>query len=161
MAFLLLVVTACNVQKRDITKLDKLFVQYPSESARLSNWLYPCFSGKAKSDTVVIDGKVDTLFQKGDTVSALRHDTVRTTITKTISIVKPVLTMIHDTVRDMRKIAALDDQIKDGRDSTVQYRTQLQDKNKAKNTWMWIAISAIGVITIFVIAKIILIFVKV
>lgn len=161
MAFCVLVITACNVQKRDITKLDKLFVQYPSESARLSNWLYPCFGSKAKSDTVVINGNVDTLFQKGDTVSVMRHDTVRTTITKTISVVKPVMTMIHDTVSDMRKIAALDDQIKDGRDSVVQYRTQVQDKSEAKNTWMWIAISAIGVIAVFVIAKIILTFVKI
>lgn len=155
----LLFLYGCNTQKRDIKRLDTYFVQYGAESARLSNLIYPCFTGKAKSDTI-IKTKIDTVigFSGSIHVDSVSHDTVYRTRIKVQTITKTVINDIHDTVQNMRLVTGLNLQIKDLRDSMVTYRTKLTDAKNGKNTWMWIAIGGIGLIVVTIVVKVVKLF---
>lgn len=152
----LLFLIGCNTQQRDIKRLDAYFVQYGSESARLSNLIYPCFKGVMKSDTIIVKGKSDTVVGGVLYSDTTIHDTVYRTKTQTKYVTNTVLKTVVDTVQDMRMVASLNDDVKDLRDSTTTAKTQLKDSKTAKSTWMWIAIAAMGVIVVFVVAKIVI-----
>ena len=155
----LLFLVGCNTQKRNIKRLDAYFLQYGGEASRLSNLVYPCFTGVAKSDTV-IQTKIDTVvhFAPLYTVDSLSHDTVFRTRVQIKTITNTVIKTIHDTVQNMRLVASLNDQIKEKQDSVVTYRTKLVDVKHGKNIWMWIAIGSSSLILIFIIAKVVLLF---
>lgn len=149
----LLLITAilfigCNVQKRQVEKLQVFALRYPNEFARLSDLLNPCFDGEVKSDTI-ITSHTDTLTIKGTSDTLRINDTVRITIKlpgKQITNTKKVV--IHDTIPDGRKVNLLNSQLKVKSDSLVKATTQMSDAKKAKNTWMWIAIGAILIIVV-------------
>src|SRR5579862_371470 len=110
--------------KRDIKRLDGLSLQYPNEFAKLSNMLDPCFTGAAKSDTVVkhtsdtiviagmerlvsgSPGKPDTLY--------LPDKTIRNNF----------FTTIHDTVTDNRALNAFSITTESAADSLIIIKTQ-------------------------------------
>jgi hypothetical protein len=110
--------------KRDIKHLDGLSLQYPNEFAKLSNMINPCFTGAAKSDTVVKHtsdtivtagierlvpgrpGKPDTLYFRGKTI---RNN---------------IYTTIHDTVTDNRALNASHVIAKSAADSLIIIKTQ-------------------------------------
>ena len=151
---LLLTGCATYIQKRNINRLDGYSVRYPAEMARLSNQLYPCFNGKAKSDTVIKFGKPDTTYLKGDTTLIIRHDTVFKTIRlqgKTIII--PKYTTIHDTIADNRALASCTIQLRIKADSVVTLKANLSDKEKSLNVWRWIAIGLISVLGVYTAIK--------
>jgi hypothetical protein len=123
MATAVLLLAGCkSLQQRQIRKLDDLVLQQPAEFARLSNILNPCFSGKAKSDTVITQGK-------GDTTTVTRYiqgepgknDTVF--INK--KIVVPYKYSIHDTVPDTRGLAACNIIARAAADSLLITKTKL------------------------------------
>lgn len=144
----LIALCGCNVQKRQIEKMQVFALRYPNEFARLSDLLNPCFDGTAKSDTI-ITLHTDTLFEKGTSDTIRINDTVHITKTlpgKQINHTRTVT--IRDTVKDGRSEAYLKSQLQVKSDSLVISKTQLSEKTKAKNTWMWIAIGAILIIVI-------------
>jgi len=145
----LLLSISCNVQKREIGRLDGYSIKYPAEFARLSNMLNPCFTGKAKSDTVT--NTVVTQLPGDTSISTvLKHDSVF--ISKTINLPGKTITStvtVHDTIPDNRALNSVNGQFKIKADSLVISKTLLSDKSKAKNTWMWIALSACSLILIF------------
>ncbi len=85
--------------KRDVNRLDGLSLQYPNEFAKLSNTINPCFTGAAKSDTIVkhtsdtiitagmerlvpgAPGKPDTLYLPGKTIRNNIYTTIHDTVT--------------------------------------------------------------------------------
>lgn len=141
--------SASYKQQRDVKKLQSLVLQQPNEFARLSDLLNPCFDGEVKSDTI-ITLHTDTLIENGISDTVRINDTVRITKTlqgKTITNTKKVV--IHDTIPDGRKVAYLNTQLKVKSDSLVIKNTQLSQKNKAKNTWMWIALGSILIIVVY------------
>jgi len=109
---------------RDVKRLDGLSLQYPNEFAKLSNMINPCFTGAAKSDTVVkhtsdtivtagierlvpgSPGKPDTLYFPGKTI---RNN---------------IYTTIHDTVTDNRALNASAVIAKSSTDSLIIIKTQ-------------------------------------
>jgi len=138
---ILLLLFACNVQKRQIALMQVYAVRYPNDFKELANTLDPCFTGKAKSDTVTIKGKSDTVHLAGSTTITRIKDTVIKTITlpgERISI--PYYTTIHDTVTNDRANSAISAQIQIATNSLTMAQTQLKDSQKAKSIWMWIAI---------------------
>jgi hypothetical protein len=141
---------ACNPVKR----LDSLAVQQPNEMARLANLLYPCFNGKAKSDTVYRTDSIVTP-SKRDTLVTRVKDTVykRIIIQLPGKVITRTLT-IHDTVPDTRAKAALEAQATQDIQQTIKATTQLTDANKAKKTWLWIAIAEGVLIVGFLAVKI-------
>ena len=110
--------------KRDIKRLDGLSLQYPNEFAKLSNLINPCFTGAAKSDTLVKHtsdtivtaaierlvpggpGKPDTLYLPGKTI---RNN---------------IYTTIYDTVTDNRALNASTVIAKSAADSLIIIKTQ-------------------------------------
>jgi hypothetical protein len=139
--------SACNTPKQQIRRLDGLVLQQPSEFARLSNLINPCFTGRAKSDTVV---KSDTVKLPGNTNVLITH--IRDTVIKTITITLPgriinhILT-IHDTVPDTRALANCTEAAKADREQRIQSDTKLQDSEKiAQVRLYWL----IGVITLLI-----------
>jgi sensor c-di-GMP phosphodiesterase-like protein len=149
-----LVLAGCNIQKREVARLDTYSVKYPAEMARLSNWLYPCFTGKAKSDTVM-QTRHDTVTNPGTVVITHVKDTVVKTVTlpgKTITNTMQVT--IHDTINDQRAIAACQSAAKVKSDSLVVRNTQLTQTTKSRSTWMWIAIGCMVVIVVSLVVKV-------
>lgn len=143
--------SAAYRQRKAAEKLDELAIQQPNEFARLSNTLNPCFSGKAKSDTV-INLHTDTLIQDGKTDTLVKNNTIY--ITKTVPI-KTVKTLtIHDTIADGRANKALLVALAIKSDSLIIFRTQLGKAEKETNTWRWAAIIAILIIFGFVVIKV-------
>lgn len=153
-----LLLMACNTQKRDIKRLDGLFVQYPSESARLSNQIYPCFGElpTAKPDTLIIHGKIDTIPGLSWTVTNTKYDTVFKTVNQIKYVIKPITKLVRDTVVNYRALADVNDKLKVKSDSLIIDKQILQDVKKGKGIWMWIAICASAVIVIFIVAKVVL-----
>ena len=147
----LIVLYGCSAsyrQQRDVKKLQSLVLSQPNEFARLSDLLNPCFSGKAKSDTIITT-YTDTLLVQGATTTMRIKDTVF--VTKTLPgklITKTNTVTIHDTITDGRAVNYLNTQLKVKSDSLVINNTQLSQTKKAKNTWMLIAIGALLVIVI-------------
>lgn len=152
---LCIIMVGCNIQKREVSRLDSYAVKYPAEMARLSNWLYPCFTGKAKSDTVRIEGKRDTVMTPGSIVITKVKDTVIKTVTLSgRQITIPTFITIHDTISDQRAIAACQSAAKVKSDSLVVRNTQLSQTKTSRSTWMWIAIGCMSLIIITVVVKV-------
>jgi|GEM_PF-1985444 hypothetical protein len=109
---------------RDVKRMDGLSLQYPGEFAKLSNQLNPCFTGKAKSDTIIkqvsdtvvsagierlipgAPGKPDTLYLPGKTIK------------------NNIYTTIHDTIPDNRALNACRGTEKSAADSLLIIKTQ-------------------------------------
>lgn len=147
----LVLLTACNTQKRQIKRLQALSLAQPIEFARLSDLLNPCFDGTAKSDTIVkVDtiitpGKSDTVYTKGKGDTVIKTITVKQagkTINKT--------TTIRDTVKDLRSLQVLNNSLKVKSDSLVVVKTQQASTKKNLGVWRLIALIACGVILVFV-----------
>jgi len=140
---LLLLLTSCSAtyrQQRDVKKLDALAVQQQPEFKRLANLLDPCFTGVAKSDTV-ISTHTDTLVKDGVTTIVKVKDTVYVTKTLPSKIITNTRTLsIHDTVTNDRAIVYWEDQTKIKADSLLILKTQLSSTKHGKNIWMFIAI---------------------
>jgi len=155
---LLLCGCAAYQQRRDVKKLDALAIQQPAEFARLSNMLNPCFSGKAKSDTIITT-HVDTLVKEGSITTVRIKDTVY--VTKTLparTINKTHTVTIHDTIPDNRGLKELSTELKVKSDSTLMIKTQMSKLQKDKNTWMWMAIGLMVLVVGFLAVKIYLMF---
>lgn len=143
---LILVVSGCNVQQRQIRKLDQLSVLQPDEFKRLSNWLNPCFSGTAKSDTVTLPGKSDTT-----TVTVLvpgepgHPDTIyrdkRITVTQT--------KLIHDTVPDTRSITAIQVKYQQEHDAHITAQATADQSSKQAATRLWWIIGLASLIGLY------------
>jgi hypothetical protein len=125
--------------KHDVKRLDDLSLQYPKEFARLSNLINPCFTGIAKSDTVVKHtsdtivtagierlvagkpGKPDTLYLAGKTIT------------------NNIYTTIHDTVTDKRAVNACNVIAKSAADSLIVIKTQnIQLKADKSSLIKWV-----------------------
>lgn len=144
-------------QRRDIKKLVALSIKQPTEFLRLSDLINPCFTGKAKSDTIKTKGKPDTVVLPGEikVMITMQHDTVVKTITlpgKQVTI--PYFTTIHDTIPDTRAIASLQAQLNQCGTEQTTATTQLADAKKTSNRWMWIAIGCMALIVITVVVKV-------
>ncbi len=132
-----LFITGCGSSyyaKRDIKRLNGLSLQYPNEFAKLSNMLNPCFTGAAKSDTVIKHtsdtivtagierlvpgsaGKPDTLYLPGKTI---RNN---------------IFTTIHDTVTDNRALNAFNISAKSAADSLIIIKTQSMELKAGKSS---------------------------
>jgi len=141
-----LLLVSCSLQQkqlRDKNKLDILSLQYPSEAARLANWLYPCFTGKSKSDTVINTvhdtTKSEPIFIKGENG---KPDTVKIP-GRVIHIT--TIKSIHDTVTNDREIAYLKVQLTVSNDSLKTVKEDLKLKSKestSKNKYIWILIGS-------------------
>lgn len=145
-------------QQRDIKKLDALAVQQQPEFKRLANILDPCFSGKAKSDTV-ISTHTDTLVKDGITTIVKVKDTVY--VTKTLpgrTIINTRTLSIHDTLRDQRSENVINNVLRLKADSLIIVKTQQASTKHTLNIWRLIAISLISLLAIYFIARIIIFF---
>lgn len=143
----------CNVERRQLDKLDSYAVKYPIEFKRLSNTLNPCFDGKAKSDTV-IKTHTDTLIQDGITTTVRIKDTVYVTKTLPGRIINNTRTVtIRDTVKDLRSEGVLNNELKAKSDSTLIYKTKYTQIQKEKKNWMWLAIAGWALVIGFFIIK--------
>lgn len=151
----LIALCGCNVQKRQIEKMQVFALRYPNELARLSDLLNPCFDGTAKSDTVI---KVDTINLTGTTTTVNtvyvkgKADTIIKTITIQLpgKIVNRTVT-IRDTVKDGRSEAYLNSQLQVKSDSLVKVTTILSQVKKDRNVWRLIAIGALLIIMTYII----------
>lgn len=159
------------IDKRNVKRLQSYSIQYRPEFLKLSNEINPCFTGKAKSDTQVTHGKPDTTITwsfiskppasvftlggssfigSGGTFTITpKADTIQVPgATKTIRITIPVLTTIHDTVTDQRKVNALRAEKKVKSDSLVIVKTQYKDVDHKKNIYLWILIGLASIVAI-------------
>jgi hypothetical protein len=148
--FIGLILFSCN----PIHRLDSLFIQNPTEAARLSNELYPCFKGDVRSDTLI---KHDTAVIQGNTVTntVLKHDTVF--VTKTITLPGRVVTntvTIRDTIPDNRALSACTLSAQQANSDNIKAQQQLTDVKKGRNIWMWTAIGSMLLILIFIVVKV-------
>ena len=141
--------TGCSAsyrQAQDIKKLDALSVQQQPEFKRLANLLDPCFTVKGKSDTVIKQGKRDTIITPGSIVITRIKDTVVKTVTlpgRQVTI--PTFTTITDTIPDNRALTAQIALFKVKADSLIIERT-LRMKVSTENTHKlyWIIGLALG-----------------
>jgi hypothetical protein len=145
-----LILFSCNPIKR----LDALFIQNPTEASRLSNEIYPCFTGKLRSDTLI---KHDTSIIAGNTITntVLRHDTVF--ITKTITLPGHTITntvTIRDTIPDNRALSACTLSAQQANSDNLKAQQKLSDTEHGRNLWMWTAIGAIFLIVVFLVVKV-------
>jgi uncharacterized membrane protein YuzA (DUF378 family) len=145
---------SCNVQKYQVRRLDALSLQQPSEFLRLSDLLNPCFSGKAKSDTVIIAGKTDTIVKPGAPVITRRNDTVFSTLHDTLYVHKTVIQSIHDTVPDSRGLASAEARIEDCSAQKIAAVTQLSDSQATAKTRLYWIIGLAALIGITVVIKV-------
>ena len=102
-----LILAGCNVAKREVAKLQVYAVRYPGPFKELANTLDPCFTGKAKSDTVV---KHDTTTTPGTTTTTIVHHKDTVIVNNTIKLPGKVITntvTVHDTIADQRAQEAL------------------------------------------------------
>lgn len=148
----LLLLSGCAkyIQNRNVARMDSYAVQYPAEEARLANWLYPCFTGKAKSDTIRTEGKRDTIITPGKTVITHVKDTIVKTVTlpgRQVTI--PTFLTIHDTVTDQRALSACTTAAKVKSDSLVTVKTQYTTANKKANLYFWILAGIAGVVLVY------------
>jgi len=132
--------------QRDTKKLGALAVQYPNELARLSNWLYPCFSGPAKSDTV-FSTHTDTLMSEGSTVTVRLNDTVFVTKTPPGKVITKTNTItIHDTIADNRYAQFINTQYEAKKDSLSALKALYINEHRQKNKFQWLFIGSIALI---------------
>jgi transcriptional regulator of met regulon len=155
----LLILSGCNEVKR----MQVLAVRHPNEFKVLANTLDPCFTGVAKSDTIMVKGKADTVLIPGSTsiVTTLRHDTVfvtKTVTTQGKKITVPIIKTIRDTVVNNRALQATQATFSIKSDSLVAVRTQLIQTKHSRSIWMWLAIGCMALIIIFIVAKVVLFF---
>lgn len=144
--FFLFLICGCNVERRQLDKLDAYAVKYPIQMRALANQLYPCFNGKAKSDTV-IKTHTDTLIQEGSITTVRIKDTVYVTKTMPGKVITNTRTLsIHDTVSDLRAIGVLNNDFKIKADSLVMVKTQQVGTKHNLNIWRWIAIGCMALI---------------
>lgn len=153
MKYLLLIcavlVIGCNVQKRQVEKMNLYALRYQPEFKVLANQLAPCYDGTSKSDTVIIHGKPDTLFTPGKIDTVRYKDTVR--ITKTLpgkQIKIPVTKIIRDTVIDKRALGAQEAKFKIVSDSLVATKTKLDREAKTASKYQlyfWLLVAGIGI----------------
>ncbi len=107
---ILLFLASCSAsyrQAQDIKKLDALAIQQQPAFKRLANLLDPCFTVRGKSDTVIKQGKRDTLYTPGSIIITHVKDTVVKTVTlpgRQVTI--PTFTTITDTIPDNRALTA-------------------------------------------------------
>ena len=171
---------ACNVQQRQIRKLDQLAVQQPDEFKRLSNWLNPCFSGTAKSDTVISIGKADTAVNftiLTDSLIKLLPGTLKMDLgtnylvyhgsalfpadtvlspafIKTITIhAAPKIITIHDTVPDTRAVAAAQSQFNQEHDARLKAETTSDQKSRQAAIRLWWIIGLASIIGLYFIYR--------
>jgi len=163
---LLLCGCASYIQKRNINRLDGYSIRYPAEMAKLSNQLYPCFNGKAKSDTV-ITVKVDTVWDKLDTVIHQEGDSSTSSMDIThyfkggttngsgvlkINTIKTI--RITDTVQDQRALQACSLNAKVKADSLLIVKTQYATADKKATTYFWILVAIGAVVLGFTVIKV-------
>lgn len=137
-----LLLLSCNVQKQQINKMQVFAVRYPDAFKILANTLDPCFTGKAKSDTVI---KIDSIITPGQT-NTIYTKGKGDTIVKTITIqlpgkIKTKTTTIHDTIPDMRAIEACHATEKIEADSLRGNKVKLVTETKKANKyclWFWL-----------------------
>jgi hypothetical protein len=151
----------CNTQLQQVRKLDALTLEQPVEFARLSNLINPCFTGKPKSDTV---SKTDTVQIAG----AVTTNTVFVkgngdTVVKTVTITTPGKVINHsitvtDTIPDNRALSVVNNALKVKTDSLTVVKTQQSSTSHNLGIWRLIALCSLGVIIIFIVAKIVLLF---
>jgi len=152
--------TGCNVNQRQIRKLDGLVLQQPAEFARLSNLINPCFTGKAKSDTVMKHDSI-SLPPVTNTVTVTRNDTVYTTKTVTQTKFIHDKMTIHDTIADNRAVTSIQGQVKGKSDSLVVVKTLLASQTQTTSNWRkWCLILA-GVIGVSILAYVLKFFIKI
>jgi hypothetical protein len=138
----LLLFTGCNVQQREIRKLQVLSVRYLPQFKILANTLDPCFTGKAKSDTVI---KIDSIITPGQT-NTIYTKGKGDTIVKTITIqlpgkIKKETKTITDTIPDMRAIEACHATEKIEADSLRDNKVKLVTETKKADKyclWFWL-----------------------
>jgi hypothetical protein len=155
---LLLIAAGCNVDKRNVERMQVYAVRYPAPFKVLANTLDPCFTGVAKSDTIT---KINTAVVKGDTVVTIVK--LRDTIFKITRIQLPgqITTKtlsIHDTVTNNRAIQAAEVLFSIKSDSLVVVKTQLSQTKHIRATWMWIAIGCMFLIVVYSAIKIYIFF---
>ncbi len=152
---------SCNVKKREVEKMQLYAVKYPPEFKILANTLAPCFTGQAKSDTVI---KVVNQQLPGDTITneVTRHDTVfaTRTITKPGAIQTRTVTII-DTVQNDREIGALQATLGSvqsslvlAQDSVSKAVIKQKTAESASTKWLLWFLGACTVITVFVSVKV-------
>jgi hypothetical protein len=131
----------CNTQKRQIRKLGSLALQQPGEFTRLSNLLNPCFPAGTvvKSDTTIIYGKADTTISYVFTPNPNRtgQTIIHDTVTKYVKITIPVTKVIHDTVPDVRGLAAAKAEIQAAKNETLVTQTQYKAAQDTRNKLLW------------------------
>lgn len=146
-----LLLLSCNVQKQQINKMQVFAVRYPDAFKILANTLDPCFTGKAKSDTIIQYGKIDTVITYGN-MPSFKLDTSKMsfghivyysvdTVIKTIKIKIPITKTITDTIPDMRAIEACHATEKIEADSLRDNKVKLVTETKKANKyclWFWL-----------------------
>jgi hypothetical protein len=159
----LLILSGCNVDKRNVERMQVYAVRYPAPFKILANTLDPCFAGAAKSDTLIVKGKADTVLTPGSTsiVTTLSHDTVfvtKTVTTQGKTITVPTIKTIRDTVINNRALEAVQATFGIKSDSLVVVRTQLSQSTKKASKfelWFWLLVGIEGAgIIIYAVIKI-------
>ncbi len=157
-AITMFILSGCSqawYQRRDMKKLDALSIQQPTEFLRLSNLINPCFDGKAKSDTVVVKGKADTVTLPGSVVISHVKDSVIKTITLPgRQVTLPTFITIHDTIPDTRSIATLNAQLKDCSATQITDQAKLADALTVSKNRLWWIIGLASAIGIFAVVKV-------
>jgi len=133
----LLFLVGCNIDKRNQERMEVYAVRYPSQFKILTNTLDPCFNGIAKSDTVVVKGKPDTVITPGGTttITSIKKDTVYVTKTVYKTVIQPVTKTIHDTVSDNRALQSSQAIYKIKSDSLVTVKAQLKQTSHSESIW--------------------------
>ncbi|MDR3551239.1 MAG: hypothetical protein P4L31_07540 [Candidatus Babeliales bacterium] len=144
----LFVFTGCgNQAAKEIARMQVYAIRYPPQFKILANTLDPCFTGVAKSDTII---HRDTTTIKGDTLinTVLRHDTAF--ITKVITLPGKTITVlkkITDTVTNDRNTQAIEATAKISADSLNITKGQLtvyKAKADKFSLWFWLENGFLG-----------------
>lgn len=161
LAIILILFLSCNTAKKEQERMQVYAVRYPDAFAILAAKYEPCFSGKAKSDTVT-QVKADTTYsifygQPNTANSVFAIDTNRLAILpksgtlssikqpvkpgiKQITITRTVTKTIHDTLKDQRAIDAITAQLSLVRNAQIKSDTELQDETKTAHTLLYLVI---------------------
>jgi len=147
------IIVGCNVAKHQIADMQVYAIRYPNDFKTLANTLDPCFNGVAKSDTITIKGKPDTISLPGSTVISYVKG-VGDTIIKTITlpgrqVILPTFVTIRDTVTDNRALEAAKSLYKAKSDSLIVVQTQLTQVKHGKNIWMWLCLGLGALVLIY------------
>lgn len=132
----------CNVDKRNIERMQVYAVRYPNQFKTLANTLVPCFNGKAKSDTVITT-RFDTVTNTVDRIVPGAPGKPDTIYKSGKTIVKTITHKITDTIVNDRAIAALQSTNKITSDSLTITKTKLDTATKKANKfekWFWLIV---------------------